>query len=188
MTELIIQLDSIDPVDLLGINNSRLSLLKNAFPRVKFTSRGNKIKIEGNSEDLEVLEDKLNQMIHFIEKYGRMNDKTAEDLLDEVDLFDVKMPQEQDVITFGPSGNIVKARTPGQKQMVDFAEHNDIIFAIGPAGTGKTYTAVALAVRALKNKEIRKIILTRPAVEAGESLGYLPGDLKEKIDPYLRPL
>ncbi len=189
MTELVIHLDSIDPVDLLGINNSRLQLLKEAFPRVKFTSRGNKIKIEGNSDDLGHLEDKINQMIQFIEKYGRLNDKTAEDLLDENDPFDVEMPKlDKDVITFGPSGTVVKAKTAGQKKMVELAETNDVIFAIGPAGTGKTYTAVALAVRALKNKEIRKIILTRPAVEAGENLGYLPGDLKEKIDPYLRPL
>jgi phosphate starvation-inducible PhoH-like protein len=188
LTELIIHLDSIDPVDLLGINNSRLQLLKNAFPRVKITSRGSKIKIEGNTQDLESLEERINQMIHFIEKYGRMNDKTAEDLLDDVDPFDVHMPVHEDVITHGPSGNVVKARTAGQKRMVELAEKDDIIFAIGPAGTGKTYTAVALAVRALKNKEIKKIILTRPAVEAGENLGYLPGDLKEKIDPYLRPL
>jgi phosphate starvation-inducible PhoH-like protein len=189
LTELSIQLDSIDPVDLLGINNSRLQILKNAFPRVKLTSRGNKIKIEGNSEDLELLEEKINSMVHFIEKYGRLSDKAAEDLLDDVDPFDVNMPKaHDDVIVYGPNGNIVKARTPNQKKMVDLADDNDIIFAIGPAGTGKTYTAVALAVRALKNKEIRKIILTRPAVEAGENLGYLPGDLKEKIDPYLRPL
>jgi phosphate starvation-inducible PhoH-like protein len=189
LTELVIHLDSIDPVDLLGINNSRLQILKNAFPRVKITSRGSKIKIEGNSTDLEQLEDKINQMIQFIEKYGRMNDKAAEDLLDEVDPFDLDMPKQgEDVITFGPSGNVVKAKTAGQRKMLELAENNDIIFAIGPAGTGKTYTAVALAVRALKNKEIRKIILTRPAVEAGENLGYLPGDLKEKIDPYLRPL
>ena len=189
LTELIIHLDAIDPIDLLGINNSRLQILKHAFPRVKITSRGNKIKIEGNSDDLDLLEDKINQMVHFIEKYGRMSDKTAEDLLDDVDPFDVEMPKyAEDVITFGPNGNIVKARTGGQKKMVELSEHNDILFAIGPAGTGKTYTAVALAVRALKNKEIRKIILTRPAVEAGENLGYLPGDLKEKIDPYLRPL
>lgn len=189
MTELIIHLDSIDPVDLLGINNSRLQILKGSFPRVKITSRGNKIRIEGNTDDLALLEIKLNQMIQFIEKYGRMNDKTAEDLLEDTDPFDIKMPVPgDDVITFGPNGNLVKAKTGGQKKMVELSEHNDILFAIGPAGTGKTYTAVALAVRALKNKEIRKIILTRPAVEAGENLGYLPGDLKEKIDPYLRPL
>jgi phosphate starvation-inducible PhoH-like protein len=128
-------------------------------------------------------------MVHFIEKYGRLTDKAVEDLLDDIDPFDIDMPKKHDdVIVYGPNGIIVKARTPNQKKMVDLSEDNDIIFAIGPAGTGKTYTAVALAVRALKNKEIRKIILTRPAVEAGENLGYLPGDLKEKIDPYLRPL
>jgi phosphate starvation-inducible PhoH-like protein len=189
LTELIIHLDSIDPVDLLGINNSRLHILKNAFPRVKFTSRGNKIKIEGNTEDLGLLEEKINNLIQFIEKYGRLTDKATEDLLDDLDPFDLDMPKPQDdAIVYGPNGIVVKAKTPNQKKMVDLSEDNDIIFAIGPAGTGKTYTAVALAVRALKNKEIRKIILTRPAVEAGENLGYLPGDLKEKIDPYLRPL
>ncbi len=189
MTELIIHLDSIEPIDLLGINNSRLQILKNAFPRVKFTSRGNRIKIEGNTQDLEQLEEKINSLVHFIEKYGRLTDKAAEDLLDDIDPFNLEMPKaHDDAIVYGPNGNVVKARTPNQKKMVELSEHNDIIFAIGPAGTGKTYTAVALAVRALKNKEIRKIILTRPAVEAGENLGYLPGDLKEKIDPYLRPL
>lgn len=189
MTELIIHLDSIEPVDLLGINNSRLQLLKSAFPRVKFTSRGNKIKIEGNTQDLEMLEEKINSLVQFIEKYGRLTDKAAEDLLEDIDPFDLSMPKaNDDVLVYGPNGVVVKARSPNQKKMVELSETNDIIFAIGPAGTGKTYTAVALAVRALKNKEIRKIILTRPAVEAGENLGYLPGDLKEKIDPYLRPL
>ncbi|MCS6916229.1 MAG: PhoH family protein [Chitinophagales bacterium] len=188
MTELVIHLDAIDPVDLLGINNSRLQLLRNAFPRVKFASRGNKLRIEGSSQDLELLESKINQMVQFIEKYGRLSDKTVEDLLADVDPFGVEVPDATDVITYGPGGAIIKARTAGQKQMVALAENNDVVFAIGPAGTGKTYTAVALAVRALKNKEVRKIILTRPAVEAGENLGYLPGDLKEKIDPYLRPL
>ena len=189
MTELVIQLDTIDPVDLLGINNSRLQILKSAFPRVKITSRGNKIRIEGNAQDLEVIEDRINNMVQFIEKYGRLTDKAAEDLLDDVEVFNTDSKRNHDdAIVYGPNGVVVKARTPNQKKMVDLAIDHDIIFAIGPAGTGKTYTAVALAVRALKNKEIRKIILTRPAVEAGENLGYLPGDLKEKIDPYLRPL
>ncbi|MCS6990973.1 MAG: PhoH family protein [Chitinophagales bacterium] len=188
MTELVIHLDAIDPVDLLGVNNSRLQLLRNAFPRVKFSSRGNKLRIEGSTQDLELLEAKINQMVQFIEKYGRLSDKTVEDLLADVDPFGVEVPDVSDVITYGPGGTVIKARTAGQKQMVTLAENNDVVFAIGPAGTGKTYTAVALAVRALKNKEVRKIILTRPAVEAGENLGYLPGDLKEKIDPYLRPL
>ncbi len=177
-----------DPVDLLGVNNSRLRILRNAFPRVKFTARGDKLRIEGNAQDLELLEMKIHQMLHFLEKYGQISDQTVIDLLDDRTPFAPDRADVRDVITYGTNGMVIKARTPGQQQMVESAEKNDIVFAIGPAGTGKTYTAVALAVRALKNKEVRKIILTRPAVEAGENLGYLPGDLKEKIDPYLRPL
>lgn len=189
MTELTITLDAIDPVEFLGINNSRLQMLKRAYPKLKIVSRGNLIKAEGTNEDLTSLADKVKMMIQFVEKYGRISDKTTEDLLgdsnpSELDAFKFA----EDVIVYGTNGLTVKARTANQKKMVTMSEENDIIFAIGPAGTGKTYTAVALAVRALKNKQIKKIILTRPAVEAGESLGFLPGDLKEKIDPYLRPL
>lgn len=189
MTDLTITLDSIEPVDFLGINNSRLNLLKRAFPKLKIVSRGNQIKIEGSHSDIEALEEKVNLMIQFVEKYGRISDKTTEDLLGEGDPSDLDVFKfAEDVIVYGPNGVIVKARTANQKKMVSESEENDILFAIGPAGTGKTYTAVALAVRALKNKQIKKIVLTRPAVEAGESLGFLPGDLKEKVDPYLRPL
>jgi phosphate starvation-inducible PhoH-like protein len=190
LTELTISIDSIDPIDFLGVNNSRLNILKKAFPKLKIVSRGNVIKAEGSHNELEQLQDKVNMMIQYVERFGRLSDKHAEDLLGE----DVEpeeaglTPYTSDVIVYGTNGTIVRARTPNQKRMVEESEKNDILFAIGPAGTGKTYTAVALAVRALKNKSIKKIILTRPAVEAGESLGFLPGDLKEKIDPYLRPL
>ncbi len=190
MTELTINLDSIDPIDFLGVNNSRLNILKKAFPKLKIVSRGSIIKAEGSNDDLSQLHDKVNLMIQYVERFGRMSDKHAEDLLEEeneVEEMGLSKPQN-DVIVYGHSGNIVRSRTTNQKRMVEESEKNDILFAIGPAGTGKTYTAVALAVRALKNKSIKKIILTRPAVEAGESLGFLPGDLKEKIDPYLRPL
>lgn len=189
MTELTIELDTINPIEFLGVNNSRLHLIKRAFPKLKIVARGNKIKIEGSEEELESAQEKLNLMIHFAEKYGSITDKNAEDLLSDDQNIELNVPEQpDDVIVYGPNGHIIRARTQNQKEMVLMAAHNDIIFAIGPAGTGKTYTAVALAVRALKNKEIKKIILTRPAVEAGENLGFLPGDLKEKIDPYLRPL
>lgn len=190
MTELTISIDSIDPIDFLGVNNSRLNILKKAFPKLKIVSRGNVIKAEGSHSDLEQLQDKVNLMIQYVERFGRLSDKHAEDLLGEdTDPEEIGLVQHSsDVIVYGTNGNVVRARTPNQKRMVEESEKNDILFAIGPAGTGKTYTAVALAVRALKNKTIKKIILTRPAVEAGESLGFLPGDLKEKIDPYLRPL
>lgn len=190
MTELTISIDSIDPIDFLGVNNSRLNILKRAFPKLKIVSRGNVIKAEGSHKELEQLQEKVNQMIQYVERYGRLSDKHAEDILEEDSETEDQAPASHggDVIVYGTNGTIVRARTPNQKRMVAESEQNDILFAIGPAGTGKTYTAVALAVRALKNKTIKKIILTRPAVEAGESLGFLPGDLKEKIDPYLRPL
>lgn len=190
MTELTISIDSIDPIDFLGVNNSRLNILKRAFPKLKIVSRGNVIKAEGSHKELEQLQEKVNQMIQYVERYGRLSDKHAEDILEEDSEAEDQAPASYggDVIVYGTNGTIVRARTPNQKRMVAESEQNDILFAIGPAGTGKTYTAVALAVRALKNKTIKKIILTRPAVEAGESLGFLPGDLKEKIDPYLRPL
>ena len=189
MTELTIALDSIDPVDFLGINNSRLNIIKKAFPKVKIISRGNTLKIEGSEEDLQLLHDKIVHMIGFVEKFGRLSDKHAEDLLDESEPGDAGFASfGKDVLVYGPNGIVVKARSANQKNMVELADKNDLVFAIGPAGTGKTYTAVALAVRALKAKEVKKIVLTRPAVEAGENLGFLPGDLKEKVDPYLRPL
>lgn len=191
MTELTIPLDTIDPVEFLGVNNVRLNKLKDAFPKLKLVARGNRLRAEGNQKELEMLEDKVTRMIRFVERFGAISEKHMDDFLEDLeqDSTDIDFPQfSDDVIVYGPNGNVVKARTENQKKMVELSEKNDIIFAIGPAGTGKTYTAVALAVRALKNKQIKKIILTRPAVEAGESLGFLPGDLKEKIDPYLRPL
>jgi phosphate starvation-inducible protein PhoH and related proteins len=193
LTELTIPLDTIDPVEFLGVNNARLNKLKDAFPKLKLVARGNRLRAEGNQKELEMLEDKVMRMIRFVERFGAISEKHMDDFLEDVEsgdnITDFDFPQfSDDAIVFGPNGNVVKARTENQKKMVELSEKNDIIFAIGPAGTGKTYTAVALAVRALKNKQIKKIILTRPAVEAGESLGFLPGDLKEKVDPYLRPL
>lgn len=189
LTELTIHFETIDPVEFLGANNSRLSLLKKAFPKLKIVSRGDKLKAEGSHQELSLLEGKVTQMIKHVERYGALNDKTADDILDDDIPFSPEPEKShEDVIVYSTTGATIKARTANQKKMVQLSENNDIIFAIGPAGTGKTYTAVAIAVRALKNKSVKKIILCRPAVEAGENLGFLPGDLKEKIDPYLRPL
>lgn len=189
MSEIIINLEGIDPVEFYGVNNTNLTLLKNAFPKLKIVSRGNKIKVVGNEEEIEVFEEKINQIVAMNDRFGGINKQVLQDLLqteNEVDK-DADFLSE-DVLVHGRNGLLVKAKTKNQRLMVKMSEKNDILFALGPAGTGKTYTAVALAVRALKAKIVKKIILTRPAVEAGESLGFLPGDLKEKIDPYLRPL
>jgi phosphate starvation-inducible protein PhoH and related proteins len=188
LSEIIINLEGIDPVEFYGVNNAKLTLLKNAFPKLKIVSRGTKIKVDGNDEEIERFEDKIGQMIDMTERFGYLSDKSVQDLLQTENGTSESYEElisDDDVLVHGRNGLLVKAKTKNQRAMVKMSERNDILFAMGPAGTGKTYTAVALAVRALKAK---KIILTRPAVEAGESLGFLPGDLKEKIDPYLRPL
>jgi phosphate starvation-inducible PhoH-like protein len=191
LTETIINLETVNPIEFLGVNNGKLDILKRKFPRLKILSRGTQIKLSGAPEQIEDARDKINLAVQYLERNGHMSENYLEQILggdDEkiVDNFIEKTPT--DVLVFGPHGKTVRARTANQKKMVQAIDKNDIVFAIGPAGTGKTYTAVALAVRALKNKQVKKIILTRPAVEAGENLGFLPGDLKEKIDPYLRPL
>ncbi|MBV7531499.1 PhoH family protein [Chitinophaga sp. sic0106] len=191
MTEAIINLDSINPIEFFGVNNGKLDLLKKKFPLLKILSRGTQLKLSGSPEEVSTAEEKIGQIVKYLERNGNLTENYFEQILGDeegtgIDNFSDRNPNE--VLVFGPNGRTVRARTANQKKMVNLADKNDIVFAIGPAGTGKTYTAVALAVRALKNKAIKKIILTRPAVEAGESLGFLPGDLKEKIDPYLRPL
>ncbi len=191
MTETIINLDSVNPIEFFGVNNGKLDLLKKRFPLLKILSRGTQIKLSGSEDQIESAKEKIVLLVQYLERNGNVSHNYFEQILggddaESIDMFVEKNPN--DVLVFGPNGKSVRARTQNQKLMVSMAEKNDIIFAIGPAGTGKTYTAVALAVRALKNKQVKKIILTRPAVEAGESLGFLPGDLKEKIDPYLRPL
>ena len=191
MTEAIINLESINPIEFFGVNNGKLDLLKKRFPLLKILSRGTQIKLSGSAEQIDSAREKIDTLVQYLQKNGNVSQNYFEQILggddvETVDHFVEKNPQ--DVLVFGPNGKSVRARTQNQKKMVSAADKNDVIFAIGPAGTGKTYTAVALAVRALKNKSVKKIILTRPAVEAGESLGFLPGDLKEKIDPYLRPL
>ncbi len=191
MTENIINLASVNPIEFFGVNNGKLDILKRKFPLLKILSRGTQIKLSGAPEQVELAKEKIILLVQYMERNGHMSENYFEQILggdDEktVDNFIERNPN--DVLVFGPNGKTVRARTSNQKLLVDACDKNDIVFAIGPAGTGKTYTAVALAVRALKNKLVKKIILTRPAVEAGESLGFLPGDLKEKIDPYLRPL
>ncbi len=191
MTELIIDLNTVNPIEFFGVNNRKLDILKKRFPLLKILSRGTQLKLSGSAEQIKQAKEKIDLIIQYMERTGDMSDHYMERILggedgDVVDNFIDKNPS--DVLVFGPNGKTIKARTANQKRMAVEASENDIVFAIGPAGTGKTYTAVALAVRALKNKTVKKIILTRPAVEAGESLGFLPGDLKEKIDPYLRPL
>ena len=191
MTETIINLASVNPIDFFGVNNNKFDLLKKKFPLLKILSRGTQIKLSGAPEQIDIAIDKIELIIQYMERNGHLSENYFEQILggDDAEVIDNFVDQNtNEVLVFGPNGKSVRARTANQKKLVQAADKNDIVFAIGPAGTGKTYTAVALAVRALKNKLVKKIILTRPAVEAGESLGFLPGDLKEKIDPYLRPL
>jgi phosphate starvation-inducible PhoH-like protein len=191
LTETIINLETVNPIEFFGVNNGKLDLLKKKFPLLKILSRGTQMKLSGAPEQIEMAKEKIELLIQYLERNGHVSEHYFEQILggddaESIDNFVERNPNE--VLVFGPNGKSVRARTANQKRMVTAVDKNDIVFAIGPAGTGKTYTAVALAVRALKNKSVKKIILTRPAVEAGESLGFLPGDLKEKIDPYLRPL
>jgi phosphate starvation-inducible protein PhoH and related proteins len=191
LTETIINLETVNPIEFFGVNNGKLDILKKKFPLLKILSRGTQLKLSGAPEQVENAKDKIDLIVQYLEKNGHMSENYFEQILggddaETIDNFIEKNPN--DVLVFGPNGKTIRARTANQKRLAQSAEKNDIVFAIGPAGTGKTYTAVALAVRALKNKMVKKIILTRPAVEAGENLGFLPGDLKEKIDPYLRPL
>lgn len=189
MSEIILKIEGVDPVALFGAHNVRLNLLKEAFPQVTFTSRGENLKINGEKKDTQRAKDKLEMMIRILKEQHELSTQNVEDLLNGNNPFAAKIPKNSaTTIVHGRNGKPIKSRTRNQKKLVESSEKNDVVFAIGPAGTGKTYTAVALAVRALKNRLVKKIILTRPAVEAGENLGFLPGDLKDKIDPYLRPL
>jgi phosphate starvation-inducible PhoH-like protein len=196
LNELKLTLESVDPVQFWGANNEHYELVKSAFPKLKIVARGNEVKVLGDEQELKVFEKKYGQLISQLEKYSSLTANDVESILVSKKIQSADEPAAEkasnggggEVIVFGTNGLMVKARTANQRKMVESINKNDVLFAIGPAGTGKTYTAVALAVRALKNKEIKRIILTRPAVEAGENLGFLPGDLKEKVDPYLRPL
>lgn len=181
-------LEGIDPLEFYGVNNSKFNLIKNFFPKLKITARGHSIYLQGDEKELENFERKFS---YILDHYYQFNILT-EDFISQimVNNFNGASEQEEepDILVYSNSGKPIRARTPNQRILVEQSLANDLIFAIGPAGTGKTYTAIAIAVKALKNREIKRIILSRPAVEAGERLGFLPGDLKEKIDPYLQPL
>ncbi|MBL7841307.1 MAG: PhoH family protein [Cyclobacteriaceae bacterium] len=187
MTEKTVTLDNISLIDFLGVENRNIQSLASAFPKSKIVSRGNEILVRGSSAEIDQISDILNALIQHFHKYGRV----SEDIVRSYVANDpeLEQPEGQDgIVIYGTRGNPIRPKTPNQVKLVQLVRENDLVFALGPAGTGKTYISVALAVQALKNKQVKKIIITRPAVEAGENLGFLPGDLKEKIDPYLRPI
>lgn len=190
LNEVSLSISGVDPVALLGENNKKLHLLQAAYPEAVITQRGTTVKIKGTKSDTQRIKHHLELMMRLLQDNRELSRQTVEDILAGENPFVTKLGNgaSNKTIIYGRSGKPIKARTANQAKLVEAAANNDIVFAVGPAGTGKTYTAVALAVRALKNKVVKKIILTRPAVEAGESLGFLPGDLQDKIDPYLRPL
>ena len=189
MAEQILQIENVDPKDLYGPNDKYLDKVKSLFPKLKIIARGDFIKVMGDEDEMEHFISRYEMLTVQLERKGKIDEKDIEDIL--LSNSDTELQQkmsESDVLVFGRGGMPVKAITANQKRMVTASEQKDLVFAIGPAGTGKTYTAVALAVRALKARQVRRIILTRPAVEADEHLGFLPGDLKDKLDPYLQPL
>lgn len=188
MFELNYEIKGIDAKTFYGVNNQYFNLLKSTFPTLKITGRDHFIFAIGNNETLDVLKSKLDDIVSFISRNNSITLKDIENILNIKDETEKQLVFDQDIIVKGVNGKIIKAKTTNLKKLVKESEKKDMVFAIGPAGTGKTYTSVALAARALRDKEVKRIILTRPAVEAGESLGFLPGDLKEKLDPYLQPL
>lgn len=192
MSEKIIEIEGINPIQIYGINDSRLSIIQRHHPKLKLIARGNTLKLIGNESDIENFSGKLDKLTEHLQKYSSISEIELERIIGDGTVLGEEGAVEsfggEDVLVFGNNGLVIKARTENQRLLVKSVLNNDMVFALGPAGTGKTYTAVALAVRALKNKEVKRIILTRPAVEAGENLGFLPGDLKEKLDPYLQPL
>jgi phosphate starvation-inducible PhoH-like protein len=189
LSEIILTLENIELIEFYGQNDIKLNLVKKAFQDVSIIPRGNQIKLSGDKKRVQECKGMLEMMIKMLQQFNELKTQAIQDLLKGENPFDSKLKTDsKNIILYGRTGNAITARTKNQKKIVELSEINDILFAIGPAGTGKTYTAVALAVRALKNNLVRRIILTRPAVEAGENLGFLPGDLKDKIDPYLRPL
>ncbi len=192
MIEKVVTLDNISLIDFLGVENKNIDSLAAAFPKSRIVSRGNQIVLKGSSADIVQIHDILNSLIEHYHKYGRVTQENVQNYISkEAEMMlpaHVDVAGAEDVILYGSKGASIKAKTVNQQKLVDQVRDNDLVFALGPAGTGKTFISVAMAVRAMKNKEVKKIIITRPAVEAGENLGFLPGDLKEKIDPYLRPI
>tara|TARA_R110002073_G_scaffold72537_1_gene177562 strand:- start:580583 stop:581530 length:948 start_codon:yes stop_codon:yes gene_type:complete len=188
LNERIIELTEINPKDFFGAQNSNIEQLKKYFPKIKVVARGSKIKIYGEKELLDEFEKRLTMLVNHFNRYNKLDENSIDRLLTSNGTEEKSSRNSADVLVHGVSGKLIKAQTANQRRMVDLMNKNDMLFAVGPAGTGKTYTAVALAVKALKEKEVKRIILTRPAVESGENLGFLPGDLKEKLDPYMQPL
>lgn len=187
MAEKILHIENVDPLDLYGAKCSRLDILKRAFPKIQIVARGHDVKLLGEEQQILDFEEKFRQVIHFLDTFNRLSDDDLVQILNN-DAHQKSGDIPDDLIVFGNNGRAIRARSANQQKMVNSIGQNDMLFALGPAGSGKTYTAIALAVRALRNREVRRIVLSRPAVEAGERLGFLPGDVKEKIDPYLQPL
>lgn len=189
MFEKQIYLEGVDPLEFYGVNNTKIDLIKAFFPKLKIVSRGNQLIIHGNEKESRDFEKKFDLLLDHYHQFNVLSEDTIRQVLNnDLSQLEAGIASTSDILLHGNSGKPIRARTPNQRLLVEKSKESDLIFAIGPAGTGKTYTAIALAVRALKNREIKRIILSRPAVEAGERLGFLPGDLKEKIDPYLQPL
>jgi phosphate starvation-inducible protein PhoH and related proteins len=192
LIEKVVNLENISLIDFLGVENKNIDSLAAAFPKSRIVSRGNQIVLKGSTSEIIQIDDILNSLIEHYHKYGRVTQENVQAYISREE--EMLLPESNegsspdDVIIYGTRGNAIKAKTVNQQRLVDQIMENDLVFALGPAGTGKTYISVAMAVKALKTKQVKKIIITRPAVEAGENLGFLPGDLKEKIDPYLRPI
>ena len=185
MIERIVIIDNVDPVSFYGVNNCNMQLIRNLFPKLRMAARGSVIKVIGDDKETAEFEKKIKELEEYCSRYNKLTEDVILDVVKGDAPREMKM---DDVIIYGVNGKPISGRTPNQQLLVKTFQENDLTFALGPAGTGKTYVAIALAVRALKNREVRKIILSRPAVEAGEKLGFLPGDMKDKIDPYLQPL
>lgn len=188
-SEIILTIENVELIEFYGQNDAKLNLVKKAYSDVNIIPRGNQLKLTGDKKRVQECKATLEMMLRMLQEFGELNAQSVQNLLNGENPFESKLKTDsKNIILYGRTGQAIVARTKNQKKIVELSDVNDILFAIGPAGTGKTYTAVALAVKALKNNQVRRIILTRPAVEAGENLGFLPGDLKDKIDPYLRPL
>ncbi len=188
MSEKLIVIEDTDPKDIFGVNNANISHIESKFPKLKMIVRGGSIKLIGDAEQIGRFEDKMKELLAYHAKFGHVSMQVVDQIYDSPGALSGNSGMPENVIVYGNNGNIVRARTENQLKLVNLSRGNDLLFAVGPAGSGKTYTAIALAVKALRESEVRKIILTRPAVEAGERLGFLPGDMKEKLDPYLQPL
>lgn len=187
MSERIITITGAEPVEVLGANDQNLRIIRDLFPKLNILARGETVKVTGSDAEVDAFAERFDELVKHVEQYHDLPRKVLDDIMGGGAQAGAR-PEEADVLVYGNAGLRVKARTPGQQRLVEAINTHDMVFAIGPAGTGKTYTAVALAVKALRERKVRRIILTRPAVEAGENLGFLPGDLREKLDPYLQPL